>query len=185
MKMLPPPQNLNEINRLGTPLSHRGEGVSGAGVAAWSRRAVRVRPLPARRATLIPGGSRHDSFAEVRAGAPSSPLGRGGRRPGWVSPARRHVRTHPAAARHKEETCPPNSPQCWTRFLFPSKEGSCCVLPPGFPVSHPSWPPSQAESPSTFTRNQQPDVLPKSLFRPEAAVVEAVVRTGDVACPIP
>ncbi len=73
----PPPKNLNKINRVDTSLSHRCEGVSGAGVAAWSRRAVRVRPLPARRATLIPGGSRHDSFAEARAGAPSSPLGRG------------------------------------------------------------------------------------------------------------
>ena len=73
--------------------------------------------------------------------------------------------------------------------VLPHDEGKRSPSPcrsAGFqPAWRPGWPPSQAGSPSTFTRNQQPDVRPKSLFRPEAAVVEAVVLTGDLACHIP
>ncbi len=190
----PPPQNLNEINRLGTLLSHRCEGVSGAGVAAWSRRAIRARSRLS--GPPLSQGAHDTTVLRKQGQEPPHPLlggvaeGRGG-----FLRERQHVRTHPAATRHKEETCPALRAVWRARFLFPSKEGICCVLPPGFPVSmklactqsqgarvnvvpslsgvrassphrgHPGRPPRRRVlRPSPVTNNQQPDVEPRSCW---------------------
>ena len=153
----PPPQNLNEINRLGTsPSRTGGEGVSGAGVAAWSRRAVRVRPLPAPPGHPYPRGLTTRQFCGSK--------GRSLLIPSWEGWPKAGVGFSGNAG--MSEPTPPLRPSPripgldeTVGYSVPGgaeKHSPSFIRSAGFqPASRPGWPRSQEGSPSTFTRNQQ------------------------------
>ncbi len=174
----PPPQNLKKINRLDTSPSHRGEGVSGSGVAACARRAPRA-PAPGPR---IQYGGRLSGPPLSQGAHDTTVLRKQGQEP-----------PHPLLGGGDLLRPSPRIPGLNETVVYSVPEGAgkrspSFIRSAGFqPAWRPGWPPSQAENPSTFTRNQQSPTRCSAsfLFGSEAAVVEAVVRTGDVACPIP